>query len=188
MVEEFGRRFLAGLRQRDPALDAENLASRRRLPLGRRAFRMDDALAGRHPIHIAGHNGLRGAKAIAVHDFAFEQIGDRCEPDMRMGPHVEPLADGKFGWPHPVPEDERPDHLPLRRWQRAPHVEPAQIAHARQDHNVERLTGPAVAGNRVFGRAPAHGASSIRFRSEWPLHDIGAALLFSPPAKMRQSS
>ena len=32
--------------------------------------------AGDHPVHFAGANRLLGAHAVAMHDFAFEQISD----------------------------------------------------------------------------------------------------------------
>jgi hypothetical protein len=50
-----------------------------------------------------------------VHDLALEQVRDRCEVDVRMRSHVDAFADDELGRSHLVEEDERPDHLPLRR-------------------------------------------------------------------------
>ena len=54
-----------------------------------------------------------------MHDLAVEQVADRGKPDMRMGPHVQPLAAAEFGRAEMVEEDEGPDHARAGRGQRA---------------------------------------------------------------------
>ncbi len=161
VMEEFRRDLLGRFGQSDPALDAGHFPARRRFPFRRGALRMHNALARGHPVHIAGRDDLRGAKTVAMHDFPIEQVGHRRKPDMGMRPHVDPLAQREFGRAHLVPENEGADHLALGGGQRAPHIEAAQIAHARHDDDVERAAGPAVAGNRVFCGPPAHAFVSL---------------------------
>ena len=84
-----------------------------------------------------------------MHDAAVEEIGDGREPDMRMRPHVHALAGDELHRPHLVEEDERPDHLPLAMRQRAPHLEAAEIAHARHDDELQRVAGALVAEDRI---------------------------------------
>ena len=82
-----------------------------------------------------------------MQDLALEQIGDRGEPDMRMRPHVEALAQDELGRPHLVPEDEGTHHLPPRRGQGPAHLEPAQVAGARHDHGLDQV-GRGLASHR----------------------------------------
>ena len=132
-MRECGRGLLRRLRQRDPGLDAEQAAAagpERRAG----AFGMRDAAAGRHPVHVARHDRLVGAEAVAVLDRAVEQIRDRREADMRMRAHVEPVSGEELARAHLVEEDERSDHLPLARGQRTAHLEAADVVRARHDH------------------------------------------------------
>ena len=95
--------------------------------------------------------------AVAVHDLAVEQIGDGGEPDMRMRPHVEPVAGAEFRRPEMVEEDERPDHARARRGQRAPHRKAvAEIDRARHHDVGDRLAG--VSCRRPAG--PCRGRNS----------------------------
>jgi uncharacterized protein (DUF2384 family) len=55
-------------------------------------------------------------EAIAVDDFPVEHVRQRRQIDVWMGPYVDPLARDDFGGTHVVEEDERTDHLSLRRW------------------------------------------------------------------------
>jgi hypothetical protein len=87
---------------------------------------------------------LHIAQAIAVQDFSVEQIDDRGEADMRVRPHIETPALAQYHRAHLVKEHERPDHPPLRRWQRAAHFETvAKISGARHDrvfeHGIPRV-------------------------------------------------
>ncbi len=69
---------------------------------------------------------------------------------MRVRPHVEPLPGDELNRPHLVEEDEGTDHLPLAVRQRAAHGEAvAQIAHARNDDELERIAGALVAEHGV---------------------------------------
>src|SRR5262249_10317713 len=91
-----------------------------------------------------------------MHDLPFKEIGHRRKPDVRMRPYIDPLANRKFRRPHLIPKDERPNHLPLCRRKRPADIEAAEIADARYDYDVERITGPAIARDRVFRGLPAH--------------------------------
>ncbi len=88
--------------------------------------------------------------------FALKEIGDRSEPNVGMGPHVDAVADEEFGRAHLVEEDEGADHLFLRRGQCAAHLEATEITGARHDHVLNRVAGELIAGNRVLAWLPAH--------------------------------
>jgi hypothetical protein len=151
--------FLVCPGQGRPRLDAEQ--ARTSCPdLRRRALGMGDAAPGRHQVEFARPDRQFGAQRIAVHDFAVEQEGHGRQPDMRMGPHIEPLPEQELGWPHLVKEDERPDHLAAHRWQGAPDLEPAKVAGTRHDHLFDRSAGMDVAGRRIIRRLVGHGRSS----------------------------
>ena len=93
-----------------------------------------------------------------MRDLAVEQIGDGGKPDMRMRPHIDAGAGAKLDRPHFVEKHEGPDHAPLRRRQRAPDFEIAEIGGARHDHLVDRIAAQAVARCRVVSWKKAHGA------------------------------
>ena len=61
---------------------------------------------------------------------------------MGMGAHINPLPCQKFGRTHLIEKDERPHHLPLRRRQRAAHLESAKITGARHDFTGQLALGP----------------------------------------------
>ena len=103
-----------------------------------RALRMDDAAPGRHPVDVAGDDFLHRAEAVAMHDRAFEQIGDRGEADVRMRPHVEADAGLKRGRAHVVEEDERADQARRHGRQHAPHGQTADVAQMRFEDCFDR--------------------------------------------------
>ena len=126
-------------------------------PLKPGALGMRDAAPGGHPVHLARTDGGEGAEAVAVLDFAVEQIGDGREPDMRMRAHVDAHAGLEFGRAHVIDEDEGADHAPLRRRQRAPHFEGAEIGRARHDHALDGVALEGVAGFGILAWEKAHG-------------------------------
>jgi len=56
-----------------------------------------------------------------------------------MRPDIHAGAQQKFGRPHLVKENEWPDHLSLRGWQRPPHGKAAEIPRAGDDDYVNRV-------------------------------------------------
>src|ERR1700680_1741973 len=150
--------FLMRLRPRDPALNAQTALAA--LPRARRAaFGMRNAAPGGHEIPRAGGDLARIAFAVAMHDAAVEQIGDRRQPDMGVRAHVQALAGTEFTRSHLIEEDERTDHLPSAVRQRAAHGKAvAEIPHARNDDQLERVAGPFVAEHGVLCGHPAHGS------------------------------
>jgi hypothetical protein len=100
---------------------------------------MDDAAARRHEIERAGHDRLRRAEAVAVHDFAIEEVGHRREPDVGMRAHIEALAEQKLVRSELVEEDEGPDHLPAGSGQGAANLEAAEVSRTRHDHLLDRI-------------------------------------------------
>ena len=101
------------------------------------ALRMRDAFSGDHPVHVAGHDLLLGADAVAMHDLAFEQIRDGRETDVRMRRDVHLLR----GRSHVIEEHERTDVAPLHRRERAAHGITRDVAHARDDDHRRRVHG-----------------------------------------------
>src|SRR5215468_4315144 len=82
---------------------------------------------------------LLGADAVAMHNLAIEQVGDRREPDMGMGAYVYGVwyAPRKIDRPHMVEEDERADHAAVRIRQHAANLKSAQVAPALVDDEVD---------------------------------------------------
>src|SRR3546814_1155378 len=81
-MPEPGIRFLTFVRQRHPGLDAVH-----RTAVGPQlleALGMGDTPARGHPVDLARPDRLLGADAVAMHDLAIEQVGDRRQTDMRM--------------------------------------------------------------------------------------------------------
>ena len=137
MVEERRLDLLACARQRHPGLDPVD-AGPGSAQLGRRALRVRDPAARRHPVDVARPDRLHRAEAVAVEDLAVEEIRHRREPDVRMRPHVEPLARREARRPHVVEEDERPDHLLRDRRQHAPDGEAADVARVGAEEVLDR--------------------------------------------------
>ena len=146
--------FLVFVGQRDPGLDAVHRAA-----LGARlleALGVRDAAAGDHPVDLVGLDGLLHADAVAMHDLAGEQIGDRGEPDVRVRAHVDGLRDTRREGHRAdvVEEDERADHVPARERQHAPDFEAAEVAaalvddiHARHAYMGTRRPFPSEMGS-----------------------------------------
>src|SRR5580700_7265735 len=125
--------------------------------IGRGALGMHDAAACGHPVHGAGPDRHRGAKAVAMHDLAVEQVGDGGKPDMRVRPHVDAVAGLEHRRPEMVEEDKRADHARLPRRQRAMHLEAAEIDRAGHDHLLDGVARWRIAEAWVFAGEKAHG-------------------------------
>ncbi|KAG1256364.1 hypothetical protein G6F65_016343 [Rhizopus arrhizus] len=92
---------------------------------------MDDAAAGRHPVHFARQNRLGVARAVTVHHRPFIQVGDGGPADVRVRAHVDARAGIEFHRTHVVKEHARPDGSALRRRDRTADGKAAQVAGAR---------------------------------------------------------
>jgi hypothetical protein len=110
---------------------------------------MCDATSRGHQVHRAGGDLQRVVLAVAVHDAAVEQVGDRCEADMQVRAHVHALAGDELHRSHLVEEDERANHLPLELRQRATHREAAQVAHPRHNDKFQCIAGLRIAEHGV---------------------------------------
>ena len=73
----------------DPELEAVDVSA----GAAARHFLVQDAAAGTHPLHIAGTDEARVAKAVAVMRGALEHVGDGFDAAVRM---VREAADGTF--------------------------------------------------------------------------------------------
>src|SRR3954469_21912858 len=98
---------------------------------------MGDAAASRHPVDSTGADRLHRAKAVAVHDLTLEQVGDGSQPDMRMGPNIQPVSNQELRRSHLVQKDEGTDHAPLDRGQGAADLKAPDIAGTRYDHGFQ---------------------------------------------------
>jgi hypothetical protein len=139
---EAGIDLLAFLRQRDPGLDSVHRAAFLAQPL--ETFGMGDAAAGSHPVHLAGAHRLLRADAVAVHDLAIEQIGDRGQADVRVRAHVGFCRQARRDQfrAHPVEEDVRTDHAPPREGQHPTDLETAQVAGPLADEKFDHVAPP----------------------------------------------
>src|SRR5690606_32057995 len=99
-------------------------------PRALETLRMRDAASRGHPIHFAGTDRLLRSHAVPMHDLAFEQVRDRCEPDVRMRPHVDVARNTRFerDWAHVIEEDEGADHPAGGKRQHATDFEAAKAA------------------------------------------------------------
>ena len=113
MVESWWN-ILMGLRQREPGLKAVHALTC--LPFrGWGSFRVDNAVSGGHPVHSARLYRLGEAEIVAMHDFAFEKVGDGRKADMRVRADADTAAGREVGGSHMVEEDKGSNALTLRR-------------------------------------------------------------------------
>ena len=94
-------------------------------------------------------------------DLTVIEIGECRQADVRMRPHIDALPALELGRAEMIEENERSDGAAKRVWQRAADREPIEIDRARDDDDLERVTGVRIAGGGVFSRKETHGLSSI---------------------------
>src|SRR5512147_1194644 len=113
MVREGGSGFLMLFGQRHPGLDAVQMVTL--APRALEALRVGDATPGRHPVDLARADRLFRAHAVAVHNLAREQIGDRRQANVWVRSHVDRAGHTRrhVYWTHMIEEDEGADHAPL---------------------------------------------------------------------------
>ena len=132
----------------DPGLDAEQ-AVRRLAGGGARPLGVGDAAPRHHPVDSAGQDDLVRAQAIAVLELAAEEVGHCREADMGMRADVDALTRDEVSRSHLVEENERPDHLALRRGKRPANLETADVAWPLHDQSLDRLDGDSVGTNGI---------------------------------------
>ena len=136
---------------------------------------MGHAAPGDHPVQFAGTDDLVGPGAVPVMEVAAKEVGDGAETDMRMRPNVDALSGQELGRPGLIEEDERSDHLPLRRRQGAPNLKAAQVSSARDDERFDRVEANLIGTARV--RLPGSNScasSSLGFPGGLALADANA--------------
>lgn len=89
---------------------------------------MDDTGARDHHIDFAGADRLHIPLAVAVREFALQQIGQSGKTDMRVRSGIDTFALAEAYRAETVEEDEGADHLPHRRRQCPTNREAAEIA------------------------------------------------------------
>jgi len=94
---------------------------------------------------------------------------------MRMRPHVNAGTQQKLRRAHLVEENEGPDHLSLRGWERSPHREAAKIARARYNYRVDCVACELVAWLGINGGLPAHVQLKATMGSILTLYRAGGA-------------
>ena len=117
---------------------------------------MHDAGARLHPVHCAWADRLFRTKTIPVQDFAFQQIGDGRQIDMRVRAHIDALIGQEFSRAHLVEKDEGADHLALLGWKGASYFHFSEIDGAWDNHGLDGIDRCAVAKGGVGAWAPAH--------------------------------
>ena len=78
---------------------------------------MHNAASGSHPVDGARLNKLGRTQTVAVHDGTVEQIGHRCQANVRVRPDVMVLARCDSDRPKVVEKKKWADCLPLCGWQ-----------------------------------------------------------------------
>jgi hypothetical protein len=134
---------------------------------------MGHTASGNHPVQRARTDHLIRTSAVTVMEIAAIEIGDGAEPDVRMWPNVNALSGQQLGRAGLVEEDERSDHLPLRRRQGAPDLEAAKVS--------------GTWNNKSFDRIDAHRIGAPRFDCWVPTHALHPYLGFqtASPLLMR---
>jgi len=141
-VLERRRRVLQRFRQRDPELQAV-AAVRAADQLLRRPLRVDDAAPGRHPVDRPRLDPLDDAGRVAVDDRAFEQVGERRQPDVRMRADVVVLVGGDVDRPEVVEEDEGADRTAVGGRQQPAHHEAAAEVFRMRHESLQLRHGAA---------------------------------------------
>jgi len=119
--------------QRDPELQAVARV-RHAEQVFRRALRMDDAAPGRHPVDGARRDALDHAGRVAMHDRAFEEVGQRRQADVRVRANLVVRAGLHCDRAEVVEEDERADGAAVGLRQQAANREAAaEIADLRRE-------------------------------------------------------
>src|SRR5207244_4518072 len=129
--------LLALRRQRHPGLNTVHPAALFARFL--EPFRMRDAVTGDHPVHLPRPDRLFGSQTVAMHDLAFEEVGNRRKTDMRMRAHVHGARDSAWEIDRTdvIEEDEGTNHPPVRMRQHAAHFKTAEVLAPLIDHGLK---------------------------------------------------
>ena len=114
-----------------------------------------------HPVDGSGSDDLAGAETVPMMDLAAIDIGDGGEADMRVRAHVACGTGDDLQRPELIEEDERPDHLALRRGQHTSD-EGVDVNGPGHDQSFDRIHADRVrrAGGEQW--VPAHDALLLR--------------------------
>src|SRR5690554_1034305 len=74
-------------------------------------FRMHNTMPGHHQIDIARADGLQAPEGIAMQYFAFKQVSDRSDTNMRVRAYIDTIPRRKMRRAHVIKENPGPDHL-----------------------------------------------------------------------------
>ena len=80
---------------------------------------------------------------------------------MRMRPNVNALSGQELGRAGLIEEDERSDHLPVRRRQGAPNLKAAQVSSARDDERFDRVEANLIGTAGFDCRVPTHASHPL---------------------------
>jgi hypothetical protein len=97
-------------------------------------------------------------------EVAAVKVSDRAKADMRMRPNIDAVAGQQLGRPSLVEEDERANHLPLRRWQSTPNLKAAKVAGPGNDEGVNRVKANIIGASWFDCWVPTHARDPL---SRW---------------------
>src|SRR5690348_15692293 len=156
MVREAGFHFFLCRRQRHPHLQAVD-----RLvidpPFRPCTLGMNDTTSGGHPVHFTRLDRDRRAEAVTMHDLTIKEVSDGGQSDMRVRPHVEPVAGAEFRGAEMVEKDKGPDHTRADRRKRAADRKISKIDRTRHDHLGDCIALIGVASSWIFAGKETHG-------------------------------
>ena len=112
---------------------------------------MADAGARHHPVDLARTNALLHAGAVAMGDLAFEQVCQRREAYVGMGPHVgaSRRAMLELGRSHVIEEHKGTDGAPLGEWKNAGDFKAAKIFPNRVDDHFQHAQHSDVSAHNL---------------------------------------
>ena len=91
------------------------------------ALRVNDPLAGGHPIHFVRPDRLDMTEAITMQNFSGKHVSHGCQTDMRMRPDIDSCTGRENRWAQVIEENERTDVCQLFAREKPPHAEASQI-------------------------------------------------------------
>src|SRR4051812_36583467 len=101
-----------------------------------------------------------------------------------MWPDVDSVAGEELCRPHLIEEYERPDHLSPCGRQGAANLETAKITSPRDDHILDGIARPGIAGYGIIVGQPAHWCTPVPSRGASLRHEARSLCRTWPPTRI----